>query len=323
MERAGLIGVSTAMRTLKRSIEKMARSDASVLIIGETGSGKELAARSLHYAGRDSGAPFVPVNCAGLPPALVESELFGHVKGAFTGANRDHDGLVGAAQGGTLFLDEVDALAPRAQASLLRFLEDGTYRPVGANRERRAKLRIVTATNEDLEARIAQSAFRRDLYFRLSPLVLDVPPLRERGSDILLLAQMFLDRHQDGADGAMRFDRAQEAALLTYSWPGNVRELENTVLRALVLAERGRLSLPAAIGGAATPAASTDEPVFAGSMQAVCKRELRKIEKRYLRWLMQKSHGNISEAARFAQTDRRHIGRKLQELGIDRTSFDG
>lgn len=322
MNPQSFIGESDVVAQMRHMLGRMARSDAHVLIRGETGSGKELAARSLHYQSARKGGPFVPVNCAGLPAALIESELFGHVKGAFTGASQNHDGLVAEADGGTLFLDEVDALAPRAQASLLRFLEDHRYRPVGSSRSCRADLRVVAATNADLEQMIEAAGFRQDLYYRLSSLVLDVPPLRARAGDVLLLAELFLDRHRPGDDPAIGLSPIDRAALLAHDWPGNVRELENTILRGVLLAENGRLALPEQMRAAAGPAPPPpDEPRYDGGMRSVCRRELRKIEARYLRWLMRKTRGNVSQAARFAKTDRRHIGRKLQELGIDRTRF--
>jgi two-component system, NtrC family, response regulator GlrR len=300
---------------------KVAPSSAHVLVCGETGTGKELVARTLHYASGRQKGPFVPVNCAGIPEMLMESELFGHEKGAFTDARSARRGLVAEADRGTLFLDEVDSLSPKGQATLLRFLQDAQYRPVGSAVLRGADVRIVAATNADLEEAVRRRLFREDLFYRLNALSIEVPPLRERRADIAPLTDYFLQRQGESRQTpAIRVDDQARAALLAYSWPGNVRELENVVLRGVVLAEKGCLSLPERILAATRERAGPDAN-YRGGMRQVCQRELRQAEERYLRWLLRETNGNISEAARRAATDRRHIGRKLRQLGIDGGSY--
>jgi DNA-binding NtrC family response regulator len=314
--RSQFVGCSASFREMVDLIGKIAPSSAHVLIQGETGTGKELVARTLHYASGRRRGPFVPVNCAGIPEMLMESELFGHEKGAFTDARSARRGLVAEADRGTLFLDEIDSLSPKGQATLLRFLQDAEYRPVGSAVLRSADVRIVAATNADLEAGVRQRLFREDLFYRLNALSIEVPPLRERRADIPLLTDYFLERHREPHEPAIRVDDQARAALLAYPWPGNVRELENVVLRGVVLAEQGCLCLPERIH-AATRGQALPDANYRGSMRGVCQRELRKVEERYLRWLLHETNGNISEAARRAATDRRHIGRKLKQLGID------
>lgn len=317
------VGRSDAFVRMCRVIEKIARSAAHVLVRGDTGTGKELVARMIHYNGQRQRGPFVPVNCAGLPDSLVESELFGHEKGAFTDARQAHRGLIAEADRGTLFLDEVDSLSPRSQAALLRFLQDAQYRPVGSVTLRTADVRIVAATNCDLDEEVSHRRFREDLFYRLSALSISIPPLCERRADIPLLIDLFLERYRDLEDGVpVSICAEARAALLAYAWPGNVRELENVILRGVVLAENGQLALPEHVLSAfrkdSNEAASDG---YCGSMRDVCRREMRKVEERYLRWLLGETHGNISAAARRAATDRRHIGRKLRELGIDQDSY--
>jgi two-component system response regulator GlrR len=314
------VGCSDAFLRMQYLIGKVARSGAHVLVLGETGTGKELVARTIHYAAERRRGPFVPVNCAGLPESLIESELFGHEKGAFTDARSARRGLIAEADLGTLFLDEVDSLSPKGQAALLRFLQDSQYRPVGGSALRAANVRVIAATNADLAAAVAARRFREDLFYRLNALAIDLPPLRERRADIPLLTDLFMARYKDVQDAPVTLDAGARAALAAYAWPGNVRELENVILRSIVLAEDGRLSLPDHVRKAADDG-SVAEDGYSGSMREVCQRELRKTEERYLRWLMRATSGNISAAARIAATERRHIGRKLRQLGIDRESF--
>jgi len=228
---ARLVGNSPAMLELGRRVGALARSDCSVLIRGESGTGKELVARAIHFRSARRDGPFVPVSCAALPETLLEAELFGHEKGAFTGAHQAREGRVERAQGGTLFLDEVGELTPQAQAKLLRFLEERTFERVGSGEERRADVRILAATNAPLEERVEDGSFREDLYYRLDVARVELPALRERYEDIPLLVEHFLAR-RNRPDA--RLDSATYARLLSRSWPGNVRELRNTVDAALV-----------------------------------------------------------------------------------------
>jgi len=303
----------------------LAQSDVTILIIGETGTGKELIARSLHYQSARAGKPFVPINCAALPESLIESELFGHEQGAFTDAKRAQRGMVGVSNHGTLMLDEVDSLSAKGQAALLRFLQDGLYRPVGSTEFHRADLRVVAATNSNLEALVEQGRFRRDLFFRLDVATIELPPLRERRDDIVMLAEAFLARfarmHRLVAPPLRDEDREK---LRSYRWPGNVRELENAMHRAVLLGGDGVLKLPPRIEAAcaqtaAAPAAAAIE--FVGSLREVRRRQMHGFEERYLRWLLGETRGNISAAARRARTERRHLGRLIRRIGIDPNAF--
>lgn len=238
----GLIGGSSAIATLRVQIRKVAATDSTVLIRGESGTGKELAARAIHELSPRARQPFIPVNCASIPEGLVEAELFGHAQGAYTGAVKARTGLIEAAHGGVLFLDEIGELAPAAQARLLRVLQEGEIRPVGANQTRRVDVRLLAATHRDLEAMIDAGEFRADLYYRLRVLELRIPPLRERLQDLDLLVTHFLGELE------RRFDTpglalSEEAwrHMREYEWPGNVRELKNALERAVVLSEDQRI----------------------------------------------------------------------------------
>jgi len=320
------IGCSEAFQQVNALIKKIAACSANVLVRGETGTGKELAARTIHYSSARKSGPFVPVNCAGIPDTLFESELFGHEKGAFTSAGSARMGLVAAANRGTLLLDEVDALSLKGQAALLRFLQDAQFRPVGSVALKTADVRVVAASNADLDAAVRARLFREDLFFRLNALTIELPPLRERRADIPLLTDFFVERYREARSGeTIIVGAAARTALAAYAWPGNIRELENVVLRGIVLAEGNQLGLPDHVQRAGAAVADRDDhdaaPVYAGSMREVCRRELRKVEENYLRWLLHHTKGNISAAAKKASTERRHIGRKLRQLGIDRLTY--
>ncbi|HTQ62995.1 MAG TPA: sigma-54 dependent transcriptional regulator [Candidatus Solibacter sp.] len=231
----GMIGVSAKMQRVYKMIEKVSQHEYPVLILGESGTGKELVAKSIHYSGVRKDRPFAPVDCSSLVPTLIESELFGYVKGAFTGAMQAKQGLLEAAQGGTLFLDEIGDMPVDLQAKLLRALQEREVKPVGSTERRHINIRIIAATNRDLEAAIRSGGFRQDLYFRLNVVQIKLPPLRERKSDIQLLVTVFLEKFSDPhgpprtiSDDAMR-------RLIAYDWPGNVRELENAIERAVAM----------------------------------------------------------------------------------------
>ena len=231
----GMIGVSAKMQRVYKMIEKVSQHEYPVLILGESGTGKELVAKSIHYSGKRKDRPFAPVDCSSLVPTLIESELFGYVKGAFTGAMQSKQGLFEAAQGGTLFLDEIGDMPVDLQAKLLRALQEREVKPVGSTERRHINIRIIAATNRDLESAIRTGAFRQDLYFRLNVVQIKMPPLRERKSDIQLLVISFLEKFSDPhgpprtiSDDAMR-------RLIAYDWPGNVRELENAIERAVAM----------------------------------------------------------------------------------------
>jgi DNA-binding NtrC family response regulator len=234
-----IIGESPAFLDKIRCVPRFARCDATVLISGESGTGKEVFARAIHYLSSRADRPFVPINCGALPENLIESEIFGHKRGAFTGATSDQAGLIRDAEGGTLFLDEIDCLTPQAQVKLLRFLQDGEYRSVGSHQILRASVRVIAATNADFKDIVRPGKFREDLFYRLNVLALALPALRERAGDIVLLAYDFLEKQ--AAITRTRPKILSLAALhrlLSHSWPGNVRELQNVLMRAIVLSDQ-------------------------------------------------------------------------------------
>jgi two-component system response regulator HydG len=305
-----LMGDSRAMRELRSQIGRLAQTDATVLIRGESGTGKELVARSLHaQSPRRSGA-LVAVNCAAVPEALLESELFGHVAGAFTGATRARKGLFLAAHGGTLFLDEVGDLPLDLQPKLLRAVESRKIRPVGGDREIDVDVRLLTATHRDLESALRDGQFREDLYYRLNVVELEVPPLRARGGDVLVLAQSFLLRY------ATRFEKSvstltESAAerLLAYDWPGNVRELQNAMERAVALARHDQIvvdDLPERIRQYRRTGLSFDGD---GQDQLV---PLAEVERRYIAHVLDAVGGNKTLAAKILGCDRKTLYRKLE-----------
>src|SRR5881394_4450923 len=249
----GIVGRSPEMEKLYRLIQKVAHSRYPVLIYGESGTGKELVARSIHFLGPHKDKPFIPVDCGSLVPTLIESELFGYVKGAFTGAARPKEGLLAIAEGGTVFLDEVGELPVDLQAKMLRALQEKEIRPVGSTKLVPINVRILAATNRDLEHAVAHGAFRRDLYFRLNVLSLRIPPLRERRQDIPLLAGHILERLSQNSGRAHEISDDAMRALLAYDWPGNVRELENCLERCCAITSGAVIhvvDLPSAITGA-------------------------------------------------------------------------
>ncbi|MBV1788917.1 sigma-54 dependent transcriptional regulator [Marinobacterium sp. D7] len=242
-EQTEIIGRCQPMQELFKRISKVARTDATVLILGESGTGKELAARAIHEQSDRAGRTMISVNCAAIPDTLIESELFGHEKGAFTGANSSRSGLIEAADGGTLFLDEIGELPLEAQARLLRFLQEGEIRRVGAVQPRRVNVRLIAATHRDLKNLAKSGDFREDLYYRLYVMELRMPPLRERGEDIIELAQRFLEHSCRKLDaGLLSFSPKAREVMLSYAWPGNVRELENAIERAVILADGEQIS---------------------------------------------------------------------------------
>jgi len=322
-----MLGQSTAIQAVRAQLQRYASCDVQVLIEGETGTGKELAAREIHYASARRDHPFVPVNCGAIPDSLIENELFGHDRGAFTDARAAQPGLIDHARGGTLFLDEVDALSDKGQVTLLRFLQDNEYRPVGGGAARVSDARIIAATNAGLEQQVASGRFRRDLHYRLNALHLRLPPLRERDGDVAELAAHFIRLvavRLRGPDKSWGADAMQ--ALLGYAWPGNVRELENVALRAYVCTEGsvvGAAELlaaePAFAGTASTPRRRANEPELGFS--AAKLHAIRKFEHDYLTRLMQQAGGNVSAAARLSGTERRQLGKLLLKHGIETKRF--
>jgi transcriptional regulator with GAF, ATPase, and Fis domain len=333
---AKLIGQAPAFQSVVHQIALVASAPSAVLILGETGTGKELCARAIHHLSRRRRSPFIPVDCGALPDHLLENELYGHVRGAFTDAHRDQRGLVGMAEGGTLFLDEIDSLAPAAQAKLLRLLQEGMYKPLGAEEFMRADVRIMAATNSDLEQDIAAKRFRPDLFFRLNVLRLVMPPLRERPTDIPILARHFVQQACVEAGVPLK-TLSPEAidVLVRASWPGNVRELLNVMQRAVVFAQGGtilsqHLTITSTIAST-TPAPfiqesrppdppTSDDASGDHSFRAARARALEAFERSYVETLLRKHNGNVTRSAREAQKDRRAFGRLMKRYSIDRRS---
>jgi two-component system nitrogen regulation response regulator NtrX len=306
-----ILGRSQAVTELLTVIQKVAASDARVLILGENGSGKELVARQIHRQSARAAGPFVPLNCAALPENLIESELFGFEKGAFTGAVRTQPGKFEQADGGTLFLDEVGDLPPAAQAKLLRVLEEGRVRRLGAAHERVVDVRVVAATNRDLVALVAERKFREDLRYRLNVIPITVPPLRERPDDIELLSDHFLQ----WAAGAGRPKRLSDSALKllrAYAFPGNVRELRNIAERAAILVEGSTIEashlkklFPELAAGSSTPSAPYAE-------------QIKEAERRIVQEALEHAGWNVSQAAAALGLERSHLHKKMKALGLER-----
>ncbi len=311
-----IVGASFAHATMLDQLARIAASAAPTLIEGETGSGKELAARAIHYGGARRAAPFVAVNCGAIPDSLIEAELFGHERGAFTDATRARRGLVAEACGGTLLLDEIDALSAKAQVTLLRFLQDQHYRPVGQSREVATDVRIIAATNRPLDALVAQGAFRADLLYRVKILHLVMPPLRERGDDVELLAEHFLRHYSAQYGRPLRPLHPDTCAWLRRQpWPGNVRELENWAHRQCLMADG-----EAIVVGAASAPPSEETAFQLASFRHAKAEAVRAFERDYLRRAMLQAHGNVTRAARLAGKERRAFGRLLKKHGIGRDS---
>ena len=314
---AGIVTGDPRMVELLRVVAQVAGADAPVLVLGETGTGKELIARALHVNSPRRGRPFVTVHCSALPGTLLESELFGHVAGAFTDAKRDRPGRLASAHGGTLFLDEIGEIPLEAQAKLLRFLQFGEVQRLGSDRTEKVDARIVAATHRDLRQLVRDGRFREDLYFRLKVLDLTLPPLRERRGDVPLLLDHFLRRHWRRAGEHPRWTARAEQALLAHAWPGNIRELSHAVERACLLARGPELDvelLPPELAGAASDAMAVDA-VFSELTGEVLN-EAREaavegVERRFLRSLMSRCEGNVSRAAREAGLHRSYLQKLL------------
>ncbi len=314
-ERCGILGRSSAIEELRQLIERAAPSDATILVTGETGTGKELVAEAVHRLSKRSEGPLVKINCGALPESLVESELFGHAKGAFTGAAEDRPGRCELADGGTLFLDEIGELTPAAQVKLLRVLQDGTIDPVGGRAERVIDARVVAATNVELERAVSEGRFRQDLYFRLRVIEIRVPPLRERRDDIPLLLDFFLSKYAKRL-GCSRpiLGEGVEEYLVTRSFAGNVRELENLVERALVLGNADQLrpedfgrSVVADGGGRAAEGLDLKQAARLAAAQT---------ERRLIRKALAETEGNVTRAAETLGLSRRGLQMKIKELGL-------
>ncbi len=308
-----LIGDSPAMRRVYDLIERLGDSDATVLITGESGTGKELVARALHRRSRRGNGPFVAINCAALPEPLLESELFGHVRGAFTDARTPRAGLFAQANGGTLLLDEIGELPLPLQAKLLRALQERTIRPIGSDAEVPFDARIIAATNLDLDQAVAERRFRDDLYYRINVVHLELPPLRARGNDVLLLAQAFVERAAAVAGKRVTgLDATAAARLLSYGWPGNVRELHNCVERAVALAQHDQI-VPDDLPDRIRNHQPLQLPLVGDDPAELVPME--EVERRYILRVLAAVGGNKKEAARILGFDRTTLYRKLERHG--------
>jgi len=301
-------------------IDRLSACDATVLIQGETGTGKELAARAIHYRSERRNGPFIPVNCGAIPDNLAESEFFGHVRGAFTGAHEARAGVIVQAEGGSLFLDEVETLSPRGQVVLLRFLQDARYRPVGGTMARDARVRVLVASNVDLQSLVRAGTFRTDLLFRLNVLRLELPPLRCRGDDVILLAERFIERYSRQYQRAPRALTADAVEfLLRHRWPGNVRELENLVHREVLMNDGDAIDFAEARAAERSLAAdAVASPRRFREAKAAC---IARFERAYLGELLTKTRGNISMAARLCGKERSRFAKLVKKHGLDRNVF--
>jgi DNA-binding NtrC family response regulator len=321
-----LIGRSPAFAQSLQQIKRLARYDVSVLIQGETGTGKELAARAIHYLGSRRDAPFVPINCGAIPDNLLENELFGHERGAFTDAKEAQPGVVALAEGGTLFLDEIEALSPKAQVVLLRFLQDRHYRALGGRRLQQANVRLIAAGNGDVAAAVKLGRFREDLYFRLNIGLLSLPPLRERPGDARLLAEHFCQRYREQYHQPHRTLHPDSLRRLEqYEWPGNIRELENMVHREFLFSENEAVVLqsvtPLRTERRRSPLDRRRTLLLRATLRHAKGQFISEFEKNYLSALLSQTGGNVTLAARQAGTERRALGKLLKKHGISTNRY--
>ncbi len=323
-----LIGQASVFLDVLRQIAGIASINAPVLIEGETGTGKELVARAMHYSGPRRAMPFIPANCGALPEALIENEFFGHARGAYTDAREPQPGLIAQAQGGTLFLDEVDALPLRGQVALLRFMQDLRYRPLGASGDRQADVRVIAATNVNLGELVAQRRFRPDLLYRLNIFSLTLPPLRERPGDVGLLARHFVRLYGNQYKIAdLRITSADLEWIESYSWPGNVRELESLVHRAVVRSQ-GKTAIELGSVHAVAPrehkpalTSDADPSMSELGFRAAKATAIQAFERSFIVRVLHKSRGNVSAAARLSDKERRAFGKLMKKHGLTKSQF--
>lgn len=320
-----MIGKSKNFLNVLSLIDRIAKCDVPVLIEGETGTGKELAARAIHYGSPRRDFPFVPLNCGAIPEALIENELFGHQRGAYTGAAHDQKGLVQFAQRGTLFLDEIDALSAKGQVTLLRFLQDNQYRPLGGAATRSADVRILAASNDDLSKLATDGAFRSDLFYRLKIMHIELPPLRDRCGDVALLAENYIQIcNARFGMGEKTLSANTLAWFERYRWPGNVRELENLIYREYLLAENAVIDAapPALLGRERRSQPDRRYGDFLGAKFIDAKsRAITEFERTYLISMLTAAAGNVTKAAHLSGKERRTFGKLLKKHGIEKPDF--
>lgn len=315
-----IIGNSKSIKEIHQKIGKVAESDATILITGESGTGKELVARMIHSTSKRKDKPFVAINCSALPCNLLENELFGHIKGAYTGAYSNEEGLFQKADGGTIFLDEIGDIAPSTQLSLLRVLQENEIKPLGSNKIIKVNVRVISATNKDLSAAIKDQSFREDLFYRLNVIPFHIAPLRERVEDIKTLAYHFLDKFNRKYNKSIQqIDREALRALFSYKWPGNVRELENLIENAVILAESDLITLD----DITLPHSSEQsfEEYYADEHPKTYNDAKADFEKKYLQHILTLTHGNVKMAAGIAQKDRKAFYNIMKKHNIDADAF--
>ena len=313
----GMVGEDEQMRQIYRMVQDVAATPLPVLICGESGTGKELVAAAIHRVSDLAARPFVRCNCAALNPGVLESELFGHVKGAFTGAVRDRKGRFMEADGGTLFLDEIGDMEVGLQTRLLRVLQEGEFEPVGSTRTHQVDVRVISATNQDLDRAMASGRFREDLFYRLNAVTIEVPPLRQRKADIPLLCQAFIDKMSERLNTQVQRVSAEALARLeSHDWPGNVRELENAILRSMALAKGEEITV------ADLPANLTERIAEETPEEEVLFHDAREhFEEQFIRNALAATRGNISQAAERIQLGRRNLQRKIKQFDIDVSQY--
>ena len=317
MELSGIVGSSSKIQDVLRMVARLKDTRTPVLIAGESGTGKELVARAIHYRGSFAKRPFVAVDCGSLVPTLIESELFGYEKGAFTGANKSKEGLFQTANGGTIFLDEIGELSMEMQAKMLRVLQEKEVRPVGSNQKVKVDVRVIAATNRDLESAYKEGKFRKDLYFRLNVVTLHLPPLRERKSDIQALVHYFLDKFAPGK--MIAISPAATKCMLQYDWPGNVRELENCIERAVALGSQDTIELndlPPALRSQTESGIAVDEPFPSRSESDVPDSDLEELERATIQRVFEQVNGDKALARKMLGISRATLYRKLKRYNI-------
>ena len=324
-----LIGKSKEFQKVLQFTENAANCDASILLEGETGCGKEMIARAVHYLGHRMGQPFIPINCGAVPDHLIENELFGHEKGAYTDAKQGYVGALEQANGGTLFLDEIEALSSKGQVTLLRFLEDKIIKPLGSQKSKKVDVRVIVASNVPLTELIEQNLFRQDLLFRLNLLHLKVPPLRTRENDIPILAEFFMQKYrQEYRQPDKKIPPKTMEWMCSQHWPGNVRELENFVHRSFLMAD-SELAATANEHYTGESPSHTRRKLFDRRLSfefdtsyAEAKEQvINYFEKQYLVFIIAKAHGNVTQAAKFAEKDRRAVGKMLKKHAINPSHY--
>ena len=320
-----IIGEAPGLVEATRHVQKAAPTDATVLILGESGTGKELFARALHQLSPRKAGPFVAINCAAIPETLLENELFGHERGAYTGASSAKPGRVEMADRGTLFLDEIGDLSPALQAKLLRVLQDKTFERVGGTRTLKVDTRVVAATNRDLRKDVGSGRFREDLYFRLAVVTISIPPLREREADLPALAEHFLEKfRRELARERLRFSEEAIAAIRSHRWPGNVRELENAIERAAILADADAIEpIHLALDGGRRAAASGGWDALAGALEGsggldrISERARERVERVVIERALVEAGGNKTRAAEILEVNYKRLLARIKELGIE------